>query len=93
MRTTNDKKDYNLRIRLNDKMYSHLSEMSGKQGKSFSGYVRDLIERDIAEKAINIVPDKTSDREIKNDNSDSSNTKCAANSEYTNNVHGSIDSK
>lgn len=55
MRTTNDKKDYNLRIRLNDKMYSHLLEMSGKQGKSFSGYVRDLIERDIAEKGNKIL--------------------------------------
>lgn len=53
MRTTNDKKDYNLRIRLNDRMYGHLAEMSSKQGCSFSGYVRDLIDKDISEKAKN----------------------------------------
>ena len=49
MRTTNDKKDYNLRIRLNDRMYEHLNKMSGKKGTSFSGYVRDLIDKDIRE--------------------------------------------
>ena len=46
----NDKKDYNLRIRLNDRMYEHLAKMSGKQGISFSAYVRDLIDKDIREK-------------------------------------------
>ena len=51
MRTTNDKKDYNLRIRLNDRMYSHLAKMSGLHGSSFSGYVRDLIDKDIREQA------------------------------------------
>ena len=50
MRTTNDKKDYNLRIRLNDRMYEHLAKMSGRQGTSFSAYVRDLIDKDIKEK-------------------------------------------
>lgn len=53
MRTTNDKKDYNLRIRLNDRMYAHLSEMSGKEGTSFSGYIRGLIDKDIFEKNLN----------------------------------------
>ena len=50
MRTTNDKKDYNLRIRLNDRMYEHLSKMAKKNEVSFSGYVRDLIDKDIKEK-------------------------------------------
>lgn len=54
MRTTNDKKDYNLRIRLNDRMYGHLAKMSSEQGCSFSGYVRDLIDKDIREQAKNI---------------------------------------
>lgn len=49
MRTTNDKKDYNLRIRLNDRMYRHLERMSGKRGESLSGYIRDLIDKDIRE--------------------------------------------
>lgn len=49
MRTTNDKKDYNLRIRLNDRMYEHLSRMSSKRGTSFSAYVRELIDKDIQE--------------------------------------------
>lgn len=47
MRTTNDKKDYNLRIRLNDRMYSHLVRESQKNDESISGYIRDLIDRDI----------------------------------------------
>ena len=49
MRTTNDKKDYNLRIRLNDRKYEHLNKMSGKKGTSLSGYVRELIDKDIKE--------------------------------------------
>ena len=48
MRTTNDKKDYNLRIRLNDRMYEHLAKESGKRGESLSQYVRELIDKDIA---------------------------------------------
>lgn len=59
MRTTNDKKDYNLRIRLNDRMYSHLAEMSSKYSLSFSGYVRDLIEKDIKEKSKKISEKKS----------------------------------
>lgn len=50
MRTTFDKKDNSLRIRLNDRMYSHLVEMSNRQNKSISGYIRDLISKDIQEK-------------------------------------------
>ena len=50
MRTTNDKKDNSLRIRLNDFMYQHLVEMSGKQNISISDYIRDLISKDISEK-------------------------------------------
>lgn len=49
MRTTSDKKDYNLRIRLNDKMYEHLIKMSEENKCSFSGYVRNLIDKDIQE--------------------------------------------
>lgn len=51
MRTTNDKKDYNLRIRLNDRMYGHLERMSGKRGCSYSEYIRELIDKDIREQA------------------------------------------
>lgn len=51
MRTTNDKKDNSLRIRLNDQMYSHLINMSGRRGQSVSDYIRDLIVKDIREKA------------------------------------------
>ena len=61
MRTTNDKKDYNLRIRLNDSMYEHLKKMSGKHNTSFSGYIRELIDKDISEKAKNF-----SEKKIKN---------------------------
>ena len=50
MRTTNDKKDYNLRIRLNDRMFDHLAAQAGKRNESLSSYVRDLIDKDIQEK-------------------------------------------
>ena len=53
MRTTNDKKDYNLRIRLNDRMFDHLAAQAGKRNESLSSYVRDLIDRDIFEKNLN----------------------------------------
>ena len=53
MRTTNDKKDYNLRIRLNDRMFDHLAAQAGKRNESLSSYVRDLIDKDIFEKKIN----------------------------------------
>ena len=58
MRTTNDKKEYNLRIRLNDRMYEHLLNMSSRQGTSFSGYVRNLIDEDIRDKAISKISKK-----------------------------------
>lgn len=47
MRTTNDKKDFNLRIRLNDRMYRHLSIESDKRNMSISAYIRELIDNDI----------------------------------------------
>lgn len=49
MRTTDDKKDYNLRIRLNDRMYEHLAKESGRRGESVSAYIRTLIDKDILE--------------------------------------------
>lgn len=49
MRPTNDKKDFNLRIRLNDRMYTHLAKMSEQKKTSFSAYVRELISKDILE--------------------------------------------
>lgn len=47
MRTTTDKKDFNLRIRLNDRMYRHISIESDKRNMSFSAYIRELIDNDI----------------------------------------------
>ena len=49
MRTTFDKKDNSLRIRLNDQMYKHLVEMSEKRNQSISDYIRDMISKDILE--------------------------------------------
>ena len=49
MRPTNDKKDFNLRVRLNDRMYAHLAKMSEIKKTSFSGYIRDLIQKDISD--------------------------------------------
>lgn len=46
-------KDYNLRIRLNDKMFAYLAEQADKKNKSLSSYVRDLIDKDIFEKNLN----------------------------------------
>lgn len=51
MRTTFDKKDNSLRIRLNNRMYGHLVEMSNRQNKSISDYIRDLISKDIQDKS------------------------------------------
>ena len=50
MRTTNDKKDNSLRIRLNDRMYEHLVKMSQRRNQSISDYIRDMISKDIADK-------------------------------------------
>ena len=47
MRTTDDKKEYNLRIRLNEAMYQHLAKCSEKNDCSFSAYIRKLIEQDM----------------------------------------------
>lgn|GEM_PF-6160241 len=46
-------KDYNLRIRLNDKMFAYLAEQADKKNESLSSYVRDLIDKDIFEKNLN----------------------------------------
>lgn len=46
-------KDYNLRIRLTDKMFAYLAEQADKKNESLSSYVRDLIDRDIFEKNLN----------------------------------------
>lgn len=58
MRTTDDKKDYNLRIRLNDTMFKHLEKMSKEQDISFSGYVRKLIDRDIQGSVESVINNK-----------------------------------
>lgn len=50
MRTTFDKKDYSLRIRLNDVLHSHLTENARKRGRSVSEYVRELIVADMKAK-------------------------------------------
>lgn len=50
MRTTNDKKDNSLRIRLNDSMYKHLVDMSGRRNQSVSDYIRDMIAKDMRER-------------------------------------------
>ena len=46
MRTTNDKKDNRVIVRLNDEDVKYLREMSSRQGLSLSDYVRDMIARD-----------------------------------------------
>lgn len=52
MRTTDDKKDYNIRVRLNEQMYSHINHYANARNISFSSYVRDLINKDIVEKTL-----------------------------------------
>ena len=76
MRTTFDKKDNSLRIRLNDRMYSHLVEMSNRQNKSISDYIRDLISKDIQDKSNfqkNFNKKSPSGMEIENDKASSEN--------------------
>lgn len=46
MRTTNDKKDNRVIVRLNDADREYLEEMSSREGKSISDYVRGMIARD-----------------------------------------------
>ena len=51
MRTTNDKKDNRVIVRLNDRDMKYLEERSSRQGESISEYVREMISRDRSEKA------------------------------------------
>lgn len=44
-------KDNNLRVRLNGKLYSHVFEEANKAGITVSSYIRELIDKDISEKA------------------------------------------
>lgn len=50
MRTTNDKKDNVLRIRLNEDMYKYLIGKSKIAGSTVSDVVRDIVRRDMAKK-------------------------------------------
>ena len=45
MRTTSDKKDNMVRVRLNDEMIKYLKHMSSISGKSISQCIRDMIQR------------------------------------------------
>ena len=46
MRTTNDKKENRVIVRLNDADMIYLRDMSSRQGMSISDYVREMIARD-----------------------------------------------
>lgn len=46
MRTTNDKKDNRVIVRLDDADMIYLRDMSSRQGMSVSDYVRNMIARD-----------------------------------------------
>lgn len=48
MRTTDDKKENIIRVRMNDVLKDHLYRMSVVTGKSISEYIRELIMKDIA---------------------------------------------
>ncbi len=47
MRTTNDKKDYSIRVRVSAEMYEHMSRYAYN---GMSNYIRDLIQKDIVQK-------------------------------------------
>ena len=49
-RTTDDKKDFEIKLRVNSDTKQYLSEMAGKRGLSVSEYVRGLIRKDMLEK-------------------------------------------
>lgn len=51
MRTTNDRKDSRIVIRLNDRLNDYLRTESSRQNKSISDYIRDLISKDIRDKS------------------------------------------
>lgn len=46
MRTTNDKKDNRVVVRLNDADNEYLREVSSRCGMSISDYIREMISRD-----------------------------------------------
>lgn len=48
MRTTNDKKDNRVVVRLNDADNEYLREVSSRCGMSISDYIREMIQRDKA---------------------------------------------
>lgn len=48
MRTTEDKKDNIIRVRISNTLKDHLYRRSVVTGKSISEYIRELIIRDIA---------------------------------------------
>jgi predicted DNA-binding protein len=50
MRTTNDKKDNVIRIRLNDEMYDYLIKRSKITGNTVSDVVRLIIQKDMRNK-------------------------------------------
>lgn len=45
MRTTSDKKDNMVRVRLNDEMMEYLTRTSTRTGKSISQCIRDMIQK------------------------------------------------
>lgn len=47
MRTTSDPKPNNLKVRLNDTMFSFLESKSSESGETMSDHIRWLIERDM----------------------------------------------
>lgn len=50
MRTTSDKKDNMVRVRLNDEMMSYLSHISKTNNKSISQCIRDMIQRSMMDR-------------------------------------------
>lgn len=48
MRTTNDKKDNRVVVRLNDADNEYLRKVSSRCGMSISDYIREMIQRDKA---------------------------------------------
>lgn len=47
MRTTTDPKEYTIRIRINDEMYRYINGRCRNHNTTVSGYIRDIIKRDI----------------------------------------------
>lgn len=49
MRTTSDPKPNNLKVRLNDDMFSFLGNKSSKNNETMSEHIRGLVEKEMAE--------------------------------------------